>query len=91
MLQYLRTSQPVRRKNINIQLTLCYYRQQPPSILELKNDRHIKANDLPLVNQVEINTFFHKYHRNTIAKFQGDGAALQSYRSLGDSKGLRQW
>jgi len=54
--------------------------------LELKNDPDIAAQDLPLVNQIEINPFL--YRRNTIRKFQQDGVVLQSYRSLRDGKAM---
>ena len=39
---------------------------------------------LPLVNQIEINPFL--YRKRTIQKFQEEGVALQSYRSLRDGK-----
>ena len=54
--------------------------------LELKHDPDIMADDLPLVNQIEINPFL--YRKNTIAKFQQDGVVLQSYRSLRDGKAM---
>jgi len=44
----------------------------------------VAAEDLPLVNQIEINPFL--YRKNTIAKFQQAGVVLQSYRSLRDGK-----
>ena len=44
----------------------------------------VHDDDLPLVNQIEINPFL--YRQNTIAKFQNDGIVLQSYRSLRDGK-----
>ena len=40
--------------------------------------------ELPLVNQIEINPFL--YRKNTISKFAEDGVVLQSYRSLRDGK-----
>jgi diketogulonate reductase-like aldo/keto reductase len=51
--------------------------------VELKNAL-TNDEDLPLVNQIEINPFL--YRKNTIAKFQNDGVVLQSYRSLRDGK-----
>lgn len=51
---------------------------------ELKNDPHISDDDLPLVNQIEINPFL--YRSNTISLFQKDNVVLQSYRSLRDGK-----
>jgi diketogulonate reductase-like aldo/keto reductase len=54
--------------------------------LELKNDKDIAAEDLPLVNQIEINPFL--YRKNTISKFQEEGVVLQSYRSLRDGKAM---
>jgi diketogulonate reductase-like aldo/keto reductase len=41
----------------------------------------LKTNQLPLVNQIEINPFLPK---NTIELFQKDGVVLQSYRALRD-------
>jgi diketogulonate reductase-like aldo/keto reductase len=43
-----------------------------------------KEEDLPLVNQIEINPFL--YRKRTIEKFQNEGVVLQSYRSLRDGK-----
>jgi diketogulonate reductase-like aldo/keto reductase len=54
--------------------------------LELKNDKDIAAEDLPLVNQIEINPFL--YRKTTISNFQQDGVVLQSYRSLRDGKAM---
>jgi len=56
--------------------------------LELKNDPDItdNADDLPVVNQIEINPFL--YRKNTISKLQQDGCVLQSYRSLRDGKAM---
>lgn len=51
--------------------------------LELK-EAGISDDDLPLVNQIEINPFL--YRRNTISNFQSEGVVLQSYRSLRDGK-----
>jgi diketogulonate reductase-like aldo/keto reductase len=51
--------------------------------LELK-ESGIASEDLPLVNQIEINPFL--YRRNTIAQFTNDGVVLQSYRALRDGK-----
>ena len=53
--------------------------------LELKEHK-IPADDLPLVNQIEINPFL--YRKNTISKFQSEGVILQSYRSLRDGKAM---
>eukprot|EP00527_Entomoneis_sp_CCMP2396_P006520 CAMPEP_0198141066 /NCGR_PEP_ID=MMETSP1443-20131203/4132_1 /TAXON_ID=186043 /ORGANISM="Entomoneis sp., Strain CCMP2396" /LENGTH=325 /DNA_ID=CAMNT_0043803681 /DNA_START=235 /DNA_END=1212 /DNA_ORIENTATION=- len=50
--------------------------------VELKNE--VAPEDLPLVNQIEINPFL--YRANTIEKFKKDGVVLQSYRSLRDGK-----
>lgn len=51
--------------------------------LELKN--HIdNMDDLPLVNQIEINPFL--YRSKTIKSLEGDGVIMQSYRSLRDGK-----
>lgn len=44
------------------------------------------VEQLPLVNQIEINPFL--YRKNTISKFQNDGVILQSYRSLRDGKAM---
>jgi len=52
--------------------------------LELKNEPDIGENDLPLVNQIEINPFL--YRKNTIAAFETEGVMMQSYRSLRDGK-----
>lgn len=49
--------------------------------LELKE---AGVEQLPLVNQIEINPFL--YRKNTIAKFTEDGVVMQSYRSLRDGK-----
>ena len=54
--------------------------------LELKNDPDIDPLDLPLVNQIEINPFL--FRSNTLSKFQNEGVALQSYRSLGNGKSM---
>jgi diketogulonate reductase-like aldo/keto reductase len=51
--------------------------------LELKQ---AGIQQLPLVNQIEINPFL--YRANTIAKFQNEGVVLQSYRSLRDGKAM---
>jgi diketogulonate reductase-like aldo/keto reductase len=42
------------------------------------------VQQLPLVNQIEINPFL--YRRNTIQKFTDEGVVMQSYRSLRDGK-----
>jgi diketogulonate reductase-like aldo/keto reductase len=42
------------------------------------------VEQLPLVNQIEINPFL--YRQNTIRKFMADGVVMQSYRSLRDGK-----
>jgi len=44
------------------------------------------TDDLPLVNQIEINPFL--YRKNTIEKFKSEGVVLQSYRSLRDGKAM---
>jgi len=49
--------------------------------LELKE---AGVENLPLVNQIEINPFL--YRKNTIARFAEEGVVLQSYRSLRDGK-----
>jgi diketogulonate reductase-like aldo/keto reductase len=49
--------------------------------LELKD---AGVEQLPLVNQIEINPFL--YRKNTIAKFAEEGVVMQSYRSLRDGK-----
>lgn len=54
--------------------------------LELKNDPEISSDELPLVNQIEINPFL--YRKNTIEKFRSEGVVLQSYRSLRDGKAM---
>eukprot|EP00559_Dactyliosolen_fragilissimus_P005104 CAMPEP_0184855008 /NCGR_PEP_ID=MMETSP0580-20130426/362_1 /TAXON_ID=1118495 /ORGANISM="Dactyliosolen fragilissimus" /LENGTH=329 /DNA_ID=CAMNT_0027349415 /DNA_START=264 /DNA_END=1253 /DNA_ORIENTATION=+ len=51
--------------------------------LELKEDG-VSDEDLPVVNQIEINPFL--YRKNTIQKFEADGVVMQSYRSLRDGK-----
>jgi diketogulonate reductase-like aldo/keto reductase len=51
--------------------------------LELKQ---AGVQQLPLVNQIEINPFL--YRANTIAKFQNEGVVMQSYRSLRDGKAM---
>jgi diketogulonate reductase-like aldo/keto reductase len=50
--------------------------------VELQDDPDIQQ--LPLVNQIEINPFL--YRTNTIEKFRKEGVVLQSYRSLRDGK-----
>lgn len=52
--------------------------------LELKEV--VAQEDLPLVNQIEINPFL--YRANTIQKFEADGVVMQSYRSLRDGKAM---
>ncbi|GKY98365.1 hypothetical protein MPSEU_000794100 [Mayamaea pseudoterrestris] len=52
--------------------------------LELKQDESIHAEDLPAVNQIEINPFL--YRSKTIELFQQEGVVMQSYRSLRDGK-----
>jgi diketogulonate reductase-like aldo/keto reductase len=52
--------------------------------LELSQTQDITTNNLPLVNQIEINPFL--YRKNTISEFQKAGVVLQSYRSLRDGK-----
>ena len=42
------------------------------------------VEQLPLVNQIEINPFL--YRKNTIEKFSQEGVVMQSYRSLRDGK-----
>jgi diketogulonate reductase-like aldo/keto reductase len=42
------------------------------------------VQQLPLVNQIEINPFL--YRKNTIQKFAEEGVVMQSYRSLRDGK-----
>jgi len=42
------------------------------------------VQQLPLVNQIEINPFL--YRKNTIQKFTEEGVIMQSYRSLRDGK-----
>jgi diketogulonate reductase-like aldo/keto reductase len=42
------------------------------------------VQQLPLVNQIEINPFL--YRKNTIQKFTDEGVVMQSYRSLRDGK-----
>ena len=42
------------------------------------------VEQLPLVNQIEINPFL--YRKNTIEKFTAEGVVMQSYRSLRDGK-----
>ncbi|KAL7563126.1 hypothetical protein ACA910_012307 [Epithemia clementina (nom. ined.)] len=54
--------------------------------LELKNDPDIAPEDLPLVNQIEINPFL--YRSKTIGLFQQDGVVLQAYRSLRNGKAM---
>lgn len=49
--------------------------------LELKE---AGVEQLPLVNQIEINPFL--YRKNTIGKFAAEGVVMQSYRSLRDGK-----
>ena len=49
--------------------------------VELKN---AGVQQLPLVNQIEINPFL--FRKNTITKFQNEGVVMQSYRSLRDGK-----
>lgn len=51
---------------------------------ELKDDPDITEEDLPAVNQIEINPFL--YRRHTIELFRKEGVVLQSYRSLRDGK-----
>jgi diketogulonate reductase-like aldo/keto reductase len=53
---------------------------------ELRDELKLSENDLPLVNQIEINPFL--YRSNTISKFQADGVVLQAYRSLRDGKAM---
>jgi diketogulonate reductase-like aldo/keto reductase len=50
--------------------------------VELKEANGV--NELPVVNQIEINPFL--YRKNTIDKFAKEGIVLQSYRSLRDGK-----
>jgi diketogulonate reductase-like aldo/keto reductase len=52
--------------------------------LELRNDPDIQEQDLPVVNQIEINPFL--YRAKTIELFQQANVVLQSYRSLRDGK-----
>ena len=52
--------------------------------MELKADPDINAEDLPVVNQIEINPFL--YRSKTIDLFQKEGVVMQSYRSLRDGK-----
>lgn len=51
--------------------------------LELKD---AGVQELPLVNQIEINPFL--FRQNTIGKFQAEGVVMQSYRSLRDGKAM---
>lgn len=46
--------------------------------------RDAGIEDLPVVNQIEINPFL--YRKRTIEAFQKEGVVLQSYRSLRDGK-----
>jgi len=54
--------------------------------LELKAQPDIAREDLPLVNQIEINPFL--YRPKTIANFEKEGVVMQSYRSLRDGKAM---
>ena len=55
--------------------------------VELKKDPDIGDDDLPLVNQIEINPFL--YRSKTIGLFQQEGVVLQAYRSLRNGKAMQ--